>query len=717
MSPNANATGMWNSINLLQDHQYAAISSPEFWFELELKNLAKTLGVTEKHIPTLEGEEEPAAEEPAEDAEKKPDAEPKKPAEAPATEELALYQEGADAYNKDDFPTAEAAWKKLLSLPEAKRKERSVWAEYMLGRMAIKAKTPEGAPEHFANARKLAKAGFSDEQGLAAASYGWEAHMHMEKDPAKAIELYLRDLATGNARAYISLKWCVRDAFFPVEGAVDDPDFPKPKIGAIPMETAAQSPLLRQVLTRWFLAMEMDINSQYAASYEGDAVKPQSVWLKLLEKHAPAAEEADRLAWLAYRSGEYDQAQRWLKLVPKETGMSGWLTAKLALRNGDAKKAAAAMDKAQAAITQEGTLEVTSTESHIPMQKFVALADQATIQLSQDKFADALTNFLKAGYWVDAAYVAERVLTLAELQEYVNQNYPKPAKREETHLEDELNRVITLPEAPDQEPLGKNESEHYDILKSEISDGVIAFDSPRAQDAIAWRLRWLLARRMVREDQEAAARPYFPRVMQPVLDQYLAAISTAKEKKTAKADAAKAWWKAAWIARYAGMELMGTEGIPDDNWEEGIYSTANVVIARRTGLHPDDVDYIEEKDEATKPPKLTKKVKFSIPPSAEEKRRLAKHILAYEYRYHYRWVAAALAKKAAALLPDGSEEKADVLNNAGTWMFSRDEKREEEFFFEIKRACPNTVIGKEVLKTKHTLPLSGPWSGKLPEEG
>ena len=57
---------------------------------------------------------------------------------------------------------------------------------------------------------------------------------------------------------------------------------------------AAQSPLLRQVLTRWFLAMEMDINSQYGGSYDGNAVKPQNVWLKLLEKHAPAAEEADR---------------------------------------------------------------------------------------------------------------------------------------------------------------------------------------------------------------------------------------------------------------------------------------------------------------------------------------------------------------------------------------------------------------------------------------
>ena len=281
----------------------------------------------------------------------------------------------------------------------------------------------------------------------------------------------------------------------------------------------------------------------------------------------------------------------------------------------------------------------------------------------------------------------------------------------------ELERVIKLGENPETPPLAENESSRYEILKAEISDGVVAFESPSAQDAIAWRLRWLLGRRMVREDQEAAARQYLPKVLQPVLDQYVESLKIAADKKTPKAEVAKAWWKAAWIARHAGMELMGTEGVPDDTWEDGVFSTMNVVSGRRTGLQPDEADYVEDQDEATKPPKLTKKIKFSIPPTAEEKRRLAKHVLAYEYRFHYRWVAAALAKKAAALLPDGSEEKADVLNNAGSWMFSRDEKREEEFFFEIKRTCPNTVIGKEVLKTKHTLPLPGPWSGKpAPEQ-
>jgi hypothetical protein len=244
-----------------------------------------------------------------------------------------------------------------------------------------------------------------------------------------------------------------------------------------------------------------------------------------------------------------------------------------------------------------------------------------------------------------------------------------------------------------------------------INSGVIDFDDPKAQDAIAWRLRWLLARRMVREDQEAAAKPYFPRVVQPLLDQYVDALKTATDKASPKSEIAKAWWKAAWIARHGGMELMGTEGVPDDTWEEGVFREANVVVGRRTGMQPGENDFVEDNEEATKPPKLTKKIKFSIAPTPEEKRRLAKHVLAYEYRFLYRWVATALAKKAAALLPDGSEEKADVLNHAGSWMFSRDEKREEELFFEIKRACPDTVIGKEVLKTKHTLPLPGPWSG------
>jgi hypothetical protein len=155
---------------------------------------------------------------------------------------------------------------------------------------------------------------------------------------------------------------------------------------------------------------------------------------------------------------------------------------------------------------------------------------------------------------------------------------------------------------------------------------------------------------------------------------------------------------------------------PDNCWQGGSFEGFSIATARRTGMEPDPAAVDFENTDVTRPIK-TRKIQFGVAPTVEEKKRLAKSVLPREYRYHYRWVAASLAKKAAALLADGTEEKADVLNEAGTWLFDRDVKGEEAFFDEIKRTCPNTKIGKAVLAKKHTFPQSGPWSGKGLEEG
>jgi hypothetical protein len=308
-----------------------------------------------------------------------------------------------------------------------------------------------------------------------------------------------------------------------------------------------------------------------------------------------------------------------------------------------------------------------SHSDYLPLLPHPAVdADAAVVALRNDRFELSLSYFLKAGQWMDAAYVGERVLTLPELRKYV----------------DEMN------------PLA---------IKNDMGLRI---------DALV-EMRSLLAKRMVREDQEAAARPYFNEENQQTLDRYLAALNQGQNAKLPAPERARGWWDAAHIA--AGGRLMATVAGPDHLWEFATASSSVAQVRRLERQAKESYDADPSRD-VTKPAKSYEPVKFGVPPSTEEKKRLAKHVLQYEYPSHYLWVAAALAKKAAALLPAASEEKADVLNTAGTWMFDRDEKREEEFFFTIKETCPNTEIGQQVLKAKHTIPISGPWSSKLPVE-
>ena len=52
------------------------------------------------------------------------------------------------------------------------------------------------------------------------------------------------------------------------------------------------------------------------------------------------------------------------------------------------------------------------------------MAELGVLKLSRGEFAQALDALLRSGFWQDAAYVAERVLTTDELKTYVDQNWP-----------------------------------------------------------------------------------------------------------------------------------------------------------------------------------------------------------------------------------------------------------------------------------------------------
>src|SRR5262249_40210870 len=83
--------------------------------------------------------------------------------------EFSDYDRGAFAYRQgpEHWEEARKAWQGLLERPEQDRHYRTVWAAFMLGKMAIKL-GDSAAPGWFQKTREFARKGFADSLGLAA---------------------------------------------------------------------------------------------------------------------------------------------------------------------------------------------------------------------------------------------------------------------------------------------------------------------------------------------------------------------------------------------------------------------------------------------------------------------------------------------------------------------------------------------------------------------
>ena len=593
------------------------------------------------------------------------------------------YNLGALAFHRGEKHYAEAAktWQALLARPEAECHYRSVWAAFMLGKVALFTHQTD-APKWFRMARQLAKAGFADSPGLAADSYGWEAKSELEQDHLeKAAQLYLTQLALGDDSAIVSLKSLVPDRTNsygmmnfnpdPPEGA--DPEAVKKfnekqeaTIGPR-LDRAAHDPLLRRIVTAHVLATETDHYAYLDDENNGGAKKisRSERWLSAIEKAGlKAVEDAAQLGWVAYTAGDYDGAGRWLKLADPNTSAALWLKSKLLRREGKLSEASEAMATALKLVRDEEPPDPDGgmadgaqflqwfSNDRQPVSD--ASADLATLHLSRGDFINALDVFMTGGLRFDAAYVAERVLNADELKKYVDAHFPE--------------------------------------------DKVATENSP------ASFIRWLLGRRLVREDRYDEARGYLPEQHRGELDKYVVALTDAANDKLPKAKRARAWFTAASIARYSGMELMGTEGAPDHFIAGGDFEFADIAGERETGT----IKGVKFEGEKEVPD--IKKIHIAVPVTAEEKKRLVASKTAPEKRFHYRYIAAALGWKAAQLLPDQSEELADVLNSSGSWI-SGDDKAADKFFQAIEHRASRTPLGREA-GAKHWFVKEhyGPWS-------
>jgi hypothetical protein len=282
-----------------------------------------------------------------------------------------------------------------------------------------------------------------------------------------------------------------------------------------------------------------------------------------------------------------------------------------------------------------------------------AHGDLGGLRLARGDFVQAVDTLFKGHLWNDAAFVAERILTTKELQQYVD----------------------ALPETP----------------------------PPKRGEDYNAKLRYLLGRRLVREDHYAEAGPYLSPPYDKVFEKYVKALKDGANEKLSKTARAHAWFTAAWLARYDGMELMGTEVAPDAFVDSGAFEFPDLAKQRRSGFYQ-KVSYDKNGSEKKK------NIPIALKASQKEIQRLTANKIEPDLRFHYRLIAGALAIKAAALLPDNSEELADVANQAGLWVKDRDEKIGNRYYQIIDRRCAKTKIGQADAAKHWFVDQTGPWS-------
>lgn len=542
--------------------------------------------------------------------------------------EFELYVHGAIAWSDGRRDRAVDCWQQVLCLPAESRKYRSTWSAFMLGRALLDTK-PDRAREYFSLTRKLANEGFADRIGLAAASLGWEAKLELDsKNYEQALELYLQQAASGDSQAYNSMRYVVNK--------IMDSD-------AKTLERLARDFVSRRVITAFIISNGGPVQARCEALGEHTFAK---AWL-LAVRHVgvPQVENADRIAWLAYQAGDYQAAKDWLGNADADSAIALWISAKLDLRSGRVEQAAANLARVARAFpsneewqnTGDSNIGIVEGDGSFSPEKQV-LGELAAIKLSRGQYEESLDILLKAGWWMDAAYVAERVLTADELIAYVNK-HPPDSDSEPAELADLSRR--------------------YETSEQRYKEGLAA-------------IRYLLARRLTRVGRWKEARQHFTSEQQSTLDHYISGIRRGADKSLTASERAEALWASAQIARNSGLELMGTELAPDYYIWSGNYAPLG-----------EDNDPVREADG-----KL-------LPLGKEESRRHQQSAPPVVKRFHYRYIAADHAWAAAALMPDQSDQTADVLWQAGRWLTLKDPAAADRFYKALVNRCGKTALGKE----------------------
>lgn len=571
-----------------------------------------------------------------------------------------IYREAQEAQERGEIEVARAAALRVLELPFEMRRWRSVEAAFMLARLA--GGRHDESIAWYTRVRSHVAEGCHDMSDLACASLGWEARAEFRRcDHARALRLYLAQhlLTRGEdatARESIQIVCGALGALSPEE-----------------LEPLARDEVAATLVTAWIGACYRGSFEEWYGSYDGNGSPTlESRWLALLESSEVSdVRFSSVLAYATYRQGKFDLAKKWCAIAPADDAGAAWVRAKLLMREGRAEEAIGAlraMIRALPPVPPPGSqprgeemYSLDGPRPHAPLlpepmrragvshhalvmpsgcweytetRTEAVLGDLGALLLSRQNYEEAMVAFIDAGYWVDAAYVAERVLTIDELRAFVDREVA--------------------------------EHSYYSV---QAATNRRTF---RVVGSIASELRHLLARRLGRAGRFEEAVAYMPHEHRGELMRLADAMRLGRDPRRTDAARAKSLWTAARIMREHGLELVGTEVGPDFAASDGRVEGGDPFAIRTED--PDARVTLPSDDELTR-------VLASAPVD--------------NVRYHYRFVAAGLGWEAAQLMPDDDPETAAVLCQAGSWIKVAAPKRADRFYKALVRRCGDTALGRE----------------------
>lgn len=526
-------------------------------------------------------------------------------------EAVRRYTAAAVDYREHDFDAALQGFAAILRLPEAAQRSRGVWANYMLGKLySLNGDAPQ-AHAAFAHSRERAAQGWPDPLFLAVASYGEEARLLLDQGKLEAaLTLYATQASYGDASGRSSLKQLARTLL------------------QQPQDTRLilHNPLVQRLLAAYVLdhaGNRLQWETTFGDKPDLSDLRTQDSPLRqltLLVQSAGLADfpESGRLAAAAYGGGDYALAQTWAERG--KGAWNHWVLAKLALRESNQLRAAQHYAAALRLLTSAD-----SDRTRLQLQ-----GEAALLHLSRDETLKAFQLLYQQAdqHWMDAAYLAERVLTVEELKAFVDRKVPQPPSP--------AYRMVDGQKQPEYNP---------------------AMRWPATQPAA--QLRDLLARRLVRHGRYTEALPYFhaadnawfadPQVREHV-EAYASALADSRSAWT-RAGRAEALYRAARLARDHGMEIMGYEMAPDYFSNGGQYEGPEVTLESNDAFVGNTERRIHWRESA--PPEL---------------------------RFHYRHTAARLAEQAADAVPSHTQAYATLLCKAGAWVQRSDPDQSRTYY-------------------------------------
>ena len=399
-------------------------------------------------------------------------------------------------------------FQQILQLPAGEAQPRILWATFMLGRChALRAQPGDldRAVAEFRQAAELVRAGADDPMGLGHAALGEAGRVALEAGHlGDAVKLYAEQAAAPGAGSAIeSLRRATGKLLMsnePVDPWVQDPVIQKALIAYA--VTATSEYYEDNTCITALGCGKQDSNNYYDPPTKEAATRLVEAIDKL---HVKQVQWPDQVAGLAYKLEKYDVVTRVLAL--SNTPYAEWIRAKMALHAGDLQAAAAAFARASKGFSTNDSSATTMPDDVVSRFQ----GEQGLTSLARSDYMEAFNQLLAGGYQDDARYVAERVLTLEELQRLVDkQNLGAP-------------------------------------------------------------FRDLLARRLARAGRHSEALPYYESdSVRELAKKYLEYLQQAKQGENPQSRAA-GWYGAARLEIESGMELRGAERCPDYREYDGSF--------------------------------------------------------------------------------------------------------------------------------------------------